>query len=229
MPPLIIIDNGHGVDTPGKRSPRWPDGTQLLEGLWTREIASRVSECLQVQGYDVRLLTPEDEDVSLPHRVRRAREWVDEHRQKGGIPAQRILVSIHANASGYYGEHVNLDAYTMDDLLLRHPPSGWEAFIHGANVNCRELGMEFYRQALDMLPERFPVRSRYGNARRGCPLRPKPAQFYMLANAPCVAILTENLFMDNPDDCRYLLSDEGKQAIVRLHYQAINDYLKKRL
>ena len=229
MKPLIIIDNGHGVNTPGKRSPVWPDGSQLLEGRWTRDIAREVVDRLLVLGYDARLLVPEDEDVSLPHRVRRAREWVDDHRQRGGIAAQRILVSIHANAFGYYGDNVNLDTYSMEDLILQHQPSGWEAFIYGSNANSRELGTEFYRQALNLLPEHFPVRSRYGNARRGCPLRPKPAQFYLLANAPCVAILTENLFMDNPDDCRYLLSDEGKKAIVRLHFQTIDDYLNKRL
>ena len=101
--------------------------------------------------------------------------------------------------------------------------------MHGSDANCRELGCELYRKALDLLPERFPIRTRNGNARRGLPLFPKRAEFYLLAYAPCVAILTENLFMDNADDCHYLLSDEGRHTIVRLHVQAIDDYLRKRL
>ena len=27
----VIIDNGHGIDTKGKRSPKWADGSQLFE------------------------------------------------------------------------------------------------------------------------------------------------------------------------------------------------------
>ena len=32
----ILLDNGHGCDTPGKRSPVWPDGRQLLEWEFNR-------------------------------------------------------------------------------------------------------------------------------------------------------------------------------------------------
>ena len=34
----ILIDNGHGIDTPGKRS---PDGV-LREYAWNRQISGRV-------------------------------------------------------------------------------------------------------------------------------------------------------------------------------------------
>ncbi|MBR5964132.1 MAG: N-acetylmuramoyl-L-alanine amidase [Bacteroidaceae bacterium] len=222
MKPLIIIDNGHGVNTPGKRSPVWPDGSQLLEGRWTRNIARDVVERLLLLGYDARLLVPEERDVPLTVRIKRAREWVCEHKQRGGIAAQRLMVSIHANASAALP--------TADDApSSSRKPSGWEAFMHGSDANCRELGCELYRKALELLPERFPIRTRSGNARRGIPLFPKRAEFYLLAYAPCVAILTENLFMDNADDCRYLLSDEGRRTIVQLHVRAIDDYLRKRL
>ena len=35
---MILLDNGHGCDTPGKRSPVWPDGRQLLEWEFNRDI-----------------------------------------------------------------------------------------------------------------------------------------------------------------------------------------------
>jgi hypothetical protein len=38
----ILIDNGHGENTPGKRSPVWEDGVQLFEWEYAREIARRV-------------------------------------------------------------------------------------------------------------------------------------------------------------------------------------------
>lgn len=45
----ILIDNGHGKETPGKRS---PDG-RLKEYAYTREIADRV-----VTGNKMKVLTP---------------------------------------------------------------------------------------------------------------------------------------------------------------------------
>ena len=63
----ILIDNGHGRDTAGKRS---PDG-RLLEWSYTREIARRVVAELQAQHYYASLLVPEEEDIPLDERCRR--------------------------------------------------------------------------------------------------------------------------------------------------------------
>ena len=45
---LILIDNGHGLDTPGKRS---PDG-KFIEATYTREIARRVVADLIDRDYN---------------------------------------------------------------------------------------------------------------------------------------------------------------------------------
>jgi len=47
------------------------------------------------------------------------------------------------------------------------------------------------------------------------------SDFYILRHTSCPAILTENLFMDNQDDYNFLLSEEGRQAIVDLHVDGI--------
>ena len=60
----ILIDNGHGLNTPGKRS---PDG-QFLEAIYNREIAKRIVAELQNKGYDAELLVHEEEDISLNER-----------------------------------------------------------------------------------------------------------------------------------------------------------------
>jgi len=52
----ILIDNGHGSDTPGKRS---PDG-KFLEYQYNRIIATRVVSELVDCGYDAELLVPEE-------------------------------------------------------------------------------------------------------------------------------------------------------------------------
>ena len=63
----ILIDNGHGRETAGKRS---PDG-RLLEWAYNREIARRVVTSLLSLGIDAELLVPEDEDIPLAERCRR--------------------------------------------------------------------------------------------------------------------------------------------------------------
>ena len=88
---LILIDNGHGLDTPGKRS---PDG-EFLEATYTREIARRVVADLTDRGHNAQLLVPEPEDIPLSERVRR----INTHCNTLG-KSNVILISIHVNAAG---------------------------------------------------------------------------------------------------------------------------------
>ena len=86
----VLIDNGHGSDTPGKRS---PDG-RLREYAYTREIADRVVSALGEAGIDAVRIVPEENDVPLSERVTRANKLYAE------CGKQAILVSIHCNAAG---------------------------------------------------------------------------------------------------------------------------------
>ena len=61
----ILLDNGHGYDTPGKRSPIWPDGSQLFEWEFNRDIVSRIEILLKKAGISCVRLVPEKEDISL--------------------------------------------------------------------------------------------------------------------------------------------------------------------
>ena len=85
-----MIDNGHGENTPGKRS---PDG-RLMEWAYTREIADRVVYELRKKGIDAERIVKEDTDVPLLERCRRANAIYREAGKKA------ILISIHCNAAG---------------------------------------------------------------------------------------------------------------------------------
>ena len=52
------------------------------------------------------------------------------------------------------------------------------------------------------------------------------ANFYILKNTACPAVLTENLFQDNREDVAYLLSEKGKQTLAQLHIDGIVNYIK---
>ena len=97
---IAILDNGHGVDCAGKRSPIWGDGSQLFEWEFNRDIVRRLSEMLVRGGIPYEVLVPEMSDVPLSERCRRANEIYD--RNNG----QCFLISVHANAGGGSGIEV---------------------------------------------------------------------------------------------------------------------------
>lgn len=114
----ILIDNGHGENTPGKRS---PDG-KLKEWAYTREIADRVIAGLQKKGIDAERIVKEMIDIPLSIRCRRVN---DIYRETGG---DAILVSIHCNAAG-----------SGSDWLSAH---GWSVFVsNNASVNSKSLAI----------------------------------------------------------------------------------------
>ena len=194
----ILIDNGHGRETPGKRS---PDG-RLLEYAYTRGIARRIVSALTAQGYDAELLVPEQEDISLQERCRRVNDWC---RRLGKDNV--ILVSIHINAAGHGDRWMNA--------------RGWCAYSPRGNTRADRLATCLYDAAARHLPG-MRLRTDYTD---GDPDLEK--NFYILLHTAAPAVLSESLFMDNVDDCAFLLSPEGQQAIVDLHVTGITAYLSQ--
>ncbi len=88
---IILLDNGHGSNTPGKQS---PDGF-FREYAYNRFLASEIHERLTALGIDSRFLVPEREDIPLPERCRRANTFCEHFGSD-----QVILLSIHVNAAG---------------------------------------------------------------------------------------------------------------------------------
>ena len=121
----ILLDNGHGENTPGKRS---PDG-KLREYLYAREIASMVYDELYNRDYDVELLVPETTDISLSERCKRANKFAKDLGNKNAL-----LVSIHCNAAG------NGSAWMG--------AKGWSVFVsNNASSNSRLLADCLYDAA----------------------------------------------------------------------------------
>ena len=90
----ILIDNGHGENTPGKCSP----DKRLKEWEYNRLIAREVVNQLKSQGYDAELIVEETKDISLSERVRRVNRWCDR------LGASNVVfISVHVNAAGNGG------------------------------------------------------------------------------------------------------------------------------
>lgn len=95
---IPILDNGHGIDTPGKRSPQFGGNLPILyEWEFNRDIVKRIGIMCTNAGIKYRVLVPEDNDISLQARCERANRIFSE---TGG---KCFLLSIHANAGGGTG------------------------------------------------------------------------------------------------------------------------------
>lgn len=55
----ILLDNGHGEETPGKCSPVWPDGSRLHEYEFARDIVRRIFDRLHARGVVAEIVVPE--------------------------------------------------------------------------------------------------------------------------------------------------------------------------
>jgi N-acetylmuramoyl-L-alanine amidase len=195
---MILIDNGHGENTPGKRS---PDG-EFREYLYTREIAQDAHRELVKMGIACELLVRESLDVSLAERVRRVNEYCKEYGAKNVV-----LLSIHVNAAGDGNRWMN--------------GTGIEVYTSNGKTKSDELAQMFIEAAKNN-HKGMKMRTDYSDGDGD-----KEAQFAVLAKTKCAAILTENGFMDNKEDVKYLLSPEGKRAVVMSHVEAVVKYVNK--
>ena len=51
------------------------------------------------------------------------------------------------------------------------------------------------------------------------------SNFYICQKTKCAAVLTENFFYDNEDDVKYILSEEGRKAVIKTHANGIINYV----
>jgi len=193
----VLIDNGHGINTPGKHS---PDGL-LREYEFNRTIAVGILEHLALRDIDAELVVPELEDISLIERCRR----VNEASLIFGVE-NTILISIHANAAGNGSQWMNA--------------TGWCAYTSPGETEADKIARYLYRAARHYLPG-HKIRCDHSD---GDPDFEAP--FYLLKHTYCPAVLTENLFMDAYPDYQFLMSNAGKRSIVNLHVEGIIDYLR---
>ena len=174
-----------------------PDG-RLREYAWAREIAKRIEAALKLRGYDARRIVTEEYDVPLSTRCRRVNTICKQVGAKNCV-----LISVHVNAAKSDGKW--------------HEASGWSVFVApNASTNSKKLAQILYNEA--------EVHCLKGN-------RAVPACKYWTGNyaivrdTNCPAVLTENLFQDNKNEVDFLMSETGKQDIVRLHIDGIINYI----
>lgn len=195
---LCILDAGHG-DPPLSGGKCSPD-KRLLEYYWAREMVQRIAKKLQALGVPVHILVPETKDIKLNVRTGRVNTLCKQYGAK-----KCLLVSVHNNAAGGDGKW--------------HDATGWSGWVAPkCSANSKRLAQLLYAEAAKagLKGNRCVPACKYwvGN-------------FAIVRDTNCPAVLTENLFMDNRQECDYLLSEQGKETLAQLHVNAIVNYINE--
>ena len=193
----IILDNGHGYNTPGKR---YPDGT-LIEAIYTRQLVKDLALELEKHGHTVHILGPEPEDIPLNVRVKR----INAVCRAVGVK-NPSLISIHLNADGDGTKWMNA--------------TGWSCYTCKGQTESDRLADCLYKAAEQILKNQV-IRTDY--ARDGD--SDWEENFYILRHSLCPSVLTDSFFMDGLN-LEFLQSQAGKQAIIDTPLEEIIEYLE---
>lgn len=191
----VLLDAGHGIDTLGKRS---PDGA-FLEYKWNREVAELAYALLQEHGFDVDFVVTETNDIPLKTRVRRVNEVCSLHGSHNVL-----LLSIHSNAAGMGATWMNA--------------KGWSCYTTKGMTKSDKVASCLY----DAFEEEFKDRTIRRDLSDGDP--DWEEDFYIIKKTSCPAVLLENFFYDNKEECQFLLLEETKERIARAIVNGVESY-----
>jgi len=97
----VAIDNGHGLNTAGKRTPPLPDGRVIREWEFNYPTAKKLKQVLERCGLETIMVSDTQEDTPLAIRTSRANNANAD-----------IFVSIHYNAfKGEWGTHGGVETH----------------------------------------------------------------------------------------------------------------------
>ena len=190
----VLIDNGHGLETPGKRS---LDGT-FREAVWAREFAMILERKLIAEGFEAERITPEDCDVALNERVLRVNKICDENPDE-----DFLLLSIHCNAAQVgYGNWM--------------AARGFESFV-SFNSSAKSRRFASVLQA-NMWNAGYKG-NRAQNGRGFC-----VQNLAICRDTKCPAVLAECLYMTNDADLALLRDEKHVNNMAEIFVKSFKYY-----
>lgn len=177
----VVIDPGHGKTTGGKRSP----DSSLMEWEFNRDVAYRLKDLLEAQGYTVIMTVSKDDqtDPSLADRVAVA----------NNAKNVDLFVSIHANANG--------SGSSWDSA------HGWEIWIHKSGGVSEKAAKSIEAATKSAITE-FTDRGikKTGTGEKG---------LYVSRNTEMPSVLIEHGFYTNQSECQLMKTSEFRQRLAQ--------------
>ena len=153
----IFLDEGHYKGCPGKRSPKFDDGTQFFEWEYCKELGRRIKEECDSLGIKCIRTTNKDVETSLTKRA----DYINNlFRREKKLGRTALLISLHANAAsnGCWSK-----------------ATGWEVFTTENTTNSDK----FANILCSIFPSIFPNKKLRGHKEKNFTLLYK-------VNCPCV-------------------------------------------
>lgn len=199
-----ILGAGHGgldkqgnyVTAPSKMF-KHPDGTVIYEGVTNRLIQQKLMKMLDQACIYYINITKGYEDIPLYKRTNQVNDIANFY-------GKNIVIynSIHSNAS------VNKDA------------KGWQIHTYLGESLSDKHALVYFHEAHKEFTGRLAIRQE-------SPDDPDwDSNFQVLRDTICPAVLTENFFMTNYEDCKFILSEQGQQRIARVHFNSLMKIIK---
>ena len=186
MKKLIAIDPGHGMNTPGKRTPPFPGGTVMREREFNTAVAGYLIPLLVSAGFDVLNVAESDTDVQLATRTGLANNKV---KNSFNRPVD-LYLSIHANASGGDGSTFDnaegIESYVYTLVSQGGQTERWASIIHKQLIAAT------------------------GRRNRGL----KRADFHVLRETSMPAVLVECGFMTNLAEATLLRTEVYRRRVA---------------
>lgn len=190
-----LIDPGHGgVDpstgkyvTPGKRSPKFDDGSVLYEGVENRKKAAVLAKKMTAAGLDNQILVNTWKDVELSRRVTVANEFA---RQK-----KCVFISLHSDAAG--------------DGSAWHLASGISVYTSKGQTRSDVLAELMVNELQRVFTATVKWRLDTSDGDKD-----KEEDFYVLRKTSMPAVLLELGFHTNKDEALRMQTDEWRSQVA---------------
>ena len=202
---LLVIDPGHGKNTPGKSS---PDNT-LYEWQNNRELAHKVSLIAKSRGIEVKWTVNDNSDPSLTSRANKANTYFSEFK-KNNPEGKTCFVSLHSDASGNGQEW--------------RSANGFSVYTTKGQNNSDKLGSSVWNAVNEICPKKYGIKMRADNQDKDPDFE---ANFTVILKANAPAILIENLFHDNEHDVELLKNEEYMWTVAGCIVEGILRFLNK--
>ena len=200
----ILLDAGHGgldengnyVTAPDKMVSY--EDFDIFEGVINRKICNKVIEKLP-KDVNYNFITSGYEDTPIWKR-----NEIIKHIGKE-CNDQVIVISVHCNW------------WSDPDA------KGIQAHCYGKNGYVSESGSKIGNLFIEKAEKLINNYNGYKlNVRKESPDSPvRPRNYAILRDHPYPSILTENGFMSNYDDAKFLMSEEGQEFIADIHVETV--------
>jgi len=197
--PTIYVDDGHGIGTAGKRTPKLPDGTVILENQFNRPTSELFYKLAEELGFRILRTSPEIEDTPLTTRTNRANEDFKKLQTKyPKIEKSKLALYISFHYNAYDG-------------VFSEKNGGIETLYYPASMEGRKLANLIQKELIQ------------GTKQYDRGIKPR-GDLHILRESDMVAVVIEAGFMDKFEEALLMLQPEFQLEVATETLKAICKY-----